>query len=95
MVYLGGGWDELLGPEFEKPYYQKLRAFLKEEYAHYNIFPPMDKIFNALQSTPYDKVKAVILGQDPYHGAGKPTAFAFRCRKGSSPRRLCKTSLRS
>lgn len=85
MVHLGGGWDELLGPEFEKPYYQKLRAFLKEEYAHYNIFPPMGKIFNALQSTPYDKVKAVILGQDPYHGAGQAHGLCFSVQKGVKP----------
>ena len=85
MVHLGGGWDELLGPEFEKPYYQKLRAFLKEEYTHYNIFPPMDKIFNALQSTPYDKVKAVILGQDPYHGAGQAHGLCFSVQKGVKP----------
>lgn len=85
MVHLGGGWDELLGPEFEKPYYQKLRAFLKEEYTYYNIFPPMDKIFNALQSTPYDKVKAVILGQDPYHGAGQAHGLCFSVQKGVKP----------
>ena len=78
MVHLGGGWDELLGPEFEKPYYQKLRAFLKEEYTHY-------KIFNALQSTPYDKVKAVILGQDPYHGAGQAHGLCFSVQKGVKP----------
>ena len=85
MVHLGGGWDELLQPEFEKPYYQKLRAFLNEEYANYNIVPPMDKIFNALQSTPYDKVKAVILGQDPYHGAGQAHGLCFSVQKGVKP----------
>ena len=63
-VAIGGGWDEVIGDEFEKEYYLKLREFLKAEYSSQKIYPDMYDIFNALKLTPYNEVKAVILGQD-------------------------------
>ncbi len=71
MVNIGNEWDELLADEFKKDYYLQLRQFLISEYNSRMIYPPMNDIFNALRYTSYSDVKAVILGQDPYHGAGQ------------------------
>lgn len=60
---LKNDWSDLLAEEFEKPYYQQLREFLKEEYATKTIYPEMNDIYNALHYTPYKDVKVVILGQ--------------------------------
>ena len=78
MVNIGNEWDELLADQFRSEYYKKLRAFLVDEYNRYNVYPPADCIFNALKYTPYSKVKAVLLGQDPYHGAGQAHGLAFQ-----------------
>ncbi len=77
MVQFNNSWDEKLKEEFEKPYYKALREFLKEEYSHQIIYPPMEDIFNALKTTSYEAVKVVILGQDPYHGANQAHGMAF------------------
>ncbi len=82
MVKFNNDWDEILEGEFEKPYYIKLRAFLAEEYRKNTIYPDMYKIFDALKLTAYKDVKAVILGQDPYHGAGQAHGLAFSVQKG-------------
>lgn len=82
MVNLGNKWDELLKGEFEKPYYLELRNFLKAEYNSYTIYPGMYDIFNALKLTAYDDVKAVILGQDPYHEPDQAHGLAFSVRDG-------------
>lgn len=82
MVQLGNEWDALLAPEFEKPYYKKIRFFLKKEYAEQTIYPPMHDIFNALRYTSYSDVKAVILGQDPYHGPGQAHGLCFSVQPG-------------
>lgn len=82
MVNLGNDWDVLLKGEFEKPYYLQLREFLKREYSSRTIYPDMYDIFNALKHTPYSKVKAVIIGQDPYHGPGQAHGFCFSVREG-------------
>ena len=82
MVNIGNDWDELLSGEFEKPYYQQLREFLKEEYKSQTIYPSMYDIFNALKYTAYEDVKVVILGQDPYHGPGQAHGLAFSVQKG-------------
>ncbi|MBM7648302.1 uracil-DNA glycosylase [Bacillus ectoiniformans] len=74
---LTNDWAPLLEEEFSKPYYLKLREFLKEEYTNHVIYPAMDDIFNALHYTPYEDVKVVILGQDPYHGPGQAHGFSF------------------
>ncbi|NLT47129.1 MAG: uracil-DNA glycosylase [Clostridiales bacterium] len=82
MVKLGNEWDELLAGEFEKDYYIELRRFLISEYRSRVIYPSMYDIFNALKYTPYKKVKAVILGQDPYHGPGQAHGLCFSVTKG-------------
>ena len=82
MVSLNNEWDELLKDEFQKPYYLELRRFLKHEYATQVIYPDMYDIFNALRSTSYSDVKAVILGQDPYHGPGQAHGLCFSVRPG-------------
>ena len=71
MVNIGNEWDELLGGEFQKEYYKKLRAFLAKEYKTRTIYPDMYDIFNALKFTSYSDVKVVVIGQDPYHGPGQ------------------------
>ncbi len=85
MVNLGNSWDGLLAEEFKKEYYLKLRQFLKEEYRTQTIFPHMDNIFNALKYTDYNDVKAVIIGQDPYHGEGQAHGLCFSVQKGVVP----------
>lgn len=82
MVNIGNDWDALLADEFEKEYYIELRRFLISEYKTRVIYPSMYDIFNALKYTPYSKVKAVILGQDPYHGPGQAHGLCFSVNKG-------------
>lgn len=85
MIALGNDWDTVIGDEFEKPYYKKLRAFLKEEYSHHTVYPSMYDIFNALKTTAYGDVKVVLLGQDPYHGPGQAHGMCFSVREGVQP----------
>ncbi len=85
MVNIGNEWDELLSGEFQKDYYRQLRQFLISEYRSRKIFPPMNDIFNALRYTSYSDVKAVILGQDPYHGEGQAHGLCFSVKKGTPP----------
>lgn len=84
MFRFGNGWDALMAPEAEKDYYRELRAFLKKEYlaAGVPIYPDMNDIFNAFKYTDYNSVRAVILGQDPYHGAGQAHGLCFSVKKG-------------
>lgn len=82
MVHIGNSWDDLLAGEFRSEYYLKLRGFLKYEYAHYKVYPSMYDIFNSLKYTPYENVKAVIIGQDPYHGEGQAHGLCFSVKKG-------------
>ncbi len=82
MVKLGNSWDELLKDEWSMSYYQSLRSFLAKEYREKTIFPPMNDIFNAFKYCPYENVKVVILGQDPYHGDGQAHGLAFSVEKG-------------
>ncbi len=83
MVTLGNDWDKVLEGEFEKEYYLKLREFLKTEYRTQTVYPNMYDIFNALKYTPYSNVKAVILGQDPYHEPGQAHGLAFSVKEGT------------
>ncbi|MBO4896894.1 MAG: uracil-DNA glycosylase [Clostridia bacterium] len=77
MVKIGNDWDGKISEEFQKPYYLKLRQFLKEEYSSHTIYPDMYDIFSALKATSYSKVKVVIIGQDPYHGEGQAHGMCF------------------
>ena len=82
MVHIGNSWDDVLAEEFKKDYYLALREFLKREYATQTVYPDMYDIFNALKYTPYEKVKAVIIGQDPYHGEGQAHGLCFSVKEG-------------
>ena len=82
MVHIGNDWDYVLADEFKKDYYLKLREFLKREYARYHVYPDMYDIFNAFKYTPYENVKAVIIGQDPYHEPGQAHGLCFSVKKG-------------
>ena len=85
MVNLSNDWDQLLAEEWKKPYYLALREFLKVEYSTRRIYPPMNDIYNALRYTPYREVKVLIVGQDPYHGAGQAHGLCFSVQKGIKP----------
>ncbi|MEE1244496.1 MAG: uracil-DNA glycosylase [Acutalibacteraceae bacterium] len=85
MVTLNNDWDEILADEWTKPYYLKLREFLKSEYATKTIYPDMNDIFNALKLTSYEDTKVVIIGQDPYHGEGQAHGLCFSVKKGVTP----------
>lgn len=85
MVQLNNQWDELLKGEFQKEYYQKLRQILAHEYKTQTIYPDMHDIFNAIRTTDYPDVKAVILGQDPYHGPGQAHGLCFSVKPGVEP----------
>ncbi len=82
MITIGNEWDDYIGSEFEKDYYKTLREKLAEEYRTHTVFPAKENIFNALKFTPYSKVKVLLLGQDPYHGAGQAHGLAFSVLKG-------------
>lgn len=81
-VRLEKSWKELLKDEFDKPYFVDLTKFVKEEYKNGTIYPPGKFIFNALDSVPVDKVKVIILGQDPYHGPGQAHGLSFSVPDG-------------
>ena len=85
MVHIGNSWDDILADEFKKEYYLKLREFLKYEYSHFTVYPDMHDIFNSLKYTPYENVKAVIIGQDPYHGPGQAHGLCFSVKAGVNP----------
>lgn len=85
MVNIGNDWDAILDGEFEKEYYLRLRSFLKNEYYTSTVYPDMHDIFNALKMTAYSDIKAVILGQDPYHEPGQAHGLCFSVKKGVTP----------
>ena len=85
MVQFGNDWDDILKDEFKKEYYLELRQFLKNEYMSTVVYPDMYDIFNALKSTAYSDVKAVILGQDPYHEPGQAHGLCFSVKEGIDP----------
>lgn len=80
--HLNNSWDEKLESEFSKDYFEDIRKFLRKEYGEYRVYPPMKEILSAFEYTPYEKVRAVILGQDPYHGYGQANGLCFSVRKG-------------
>lgn len=79
-----GKWKEVLTDELKQPYIKDLEEFLDKEYSRYNVFPPIDLIFDAFKKTPFDNVKAVVLGQDPYHKIGQAKGLAFSVPKDVS-----------
>lgn len=81
MKIIGNDWDDVLKEEFDKPYYQNLRAFLNDEYENKTIYPLPKYIYTALKLTSYKDTKVVILGQDPYHEPGQAHGLAFSVGK--------------
>lgn len=77
MGMLTGEWLGAMKDEFAKPYYKELYQFVKEEYSRVQVFPPADDIFNAFHFTPLDKVKVLLLGQDPYHDVHQAHGLSF------------------
>lgn len=81
-VKIEESWAAQLSSEFEKPYFDALTEFVRQEYASGTCYPPGKLIFNAFNQTPFDKVKVVILGQDPYHGPGQAHGLCFSVPDG-------------
>ena len=75
-------WKKILFDEFQKPYFEALKTFLVEEKKHYTIYPSGANIFAAFNHTPFERVKVVILGQDPYHGVGQAHGLSFSVQEG-------------
>lgn len=81
-VKIHESWKHQLQPEFDKPYFEYLTKFVKEEYLKHTCYPPGKEIFNAFEQCPFDKVKVVIIGQDPYHGIGQAHGLCFSVNDG-------------
>ena len=82
MIKITQEWDEILKEEFNSPSYLELRKFLKSEYSNYTVYPQMYDIFNSMKYTSFEKVKVVLLGQDPYHNQGQAMGLSFSVPKG-------------
>ncbi len=81
MIRVGNDWQPLFDIEQVKPYYLELREFLKKEYSSKVVYPPMNEIFNAFRLTPFNAVKVIIVGQDPYHEEGQAMGLSFSVRE--------------
>jgi uracil-DNA glycosylase len=81
-VKIAESWKARLQPEFEKPYFTQLTDFVRKEYQEQSIYPPANLIFNAFEKCSFDDAKVVILGQDPYHGAGQANGLCFSVADG-------------
>ncbi len=81
-VNIEQSWEKILQQEFEKEYFNNLVSFVKTEYSQHTIYPPGNLIFNAFNLCPFDKVKVVIIGQDPYHGPGQAHGLCFSVKDG-------------
>jgi uracil-DNA glycosylase len=81
-VKIEESWKIRLNGEFQKPYFSELITFVKNEYATHTVYPPGKLIFNAFEQCPFEKVKVVILGQDPYHGPGQAHGLCFSVPEG-------------
>jgi uracil-DNA glycosylase len=79
---LPASWRTALEPEFEKPYFKELEAFVEQERADHTVFPPPDEVFHALEVTPLEQVRVLIVGQDPYHDHDQAHGLAFSVRPG-------------
>lgn len=83
-VAIHSSWKKVLNNEFSAPYFQKLKEFLIQEKAKSNVFPSGDQLFTAFNRTPFDKIKVVIIGQDPYHKRGQANGLSFSVSPGLS-----------
>lgn len=84
-VKIEAGWKAVLKEEFDKPYFQELLEFVRDEYKNQLVFPPGPKIFAAFDHTPFENVKVVIIGQDPYHGPRQAHGLSFSVPEGIAP----------
>ena len=82
QVRIEESWREVLQPEFDKPYFELLTSFVRQAYQTKQCFPPAKLIFNAFDSCPFDKVRVVIIGQDPYHDVGQAQGLCFSVPDG-------------
>lgn len=82
---MDASWKERLADEVQQPYFLELAEFLKRERVAHTVFPPKDQVYTAFKATPFDKVRAVILGQDPYHNAGQAHGLSFSVLAGVRP----------
>lgn len=82
MDKIGNNWDDILKEEYNKPYFEKLMNFIEDEYSKYTIYPDKNNIYNALKLTPPDKVKVIILGQDPYINKDQANGLSFSVQPG-------------
>jgi uracil-DNA glycosylase len=78
-------WNALLADELEKPYFEKLYHFVAEERRTHTVYPPAQDVFSSLRTTPYERVKVLLLGQDPYHGPNQAHGMCFSVRPGVKP----------
>ena len=85
MIKLGGGWDEALEELFQDENYAKIHEFLKQEYSHHVVYPDMYDIYNCFKLTPFERVKVVLLGQDPYHNVNQAHGLCFSVKEGVQP----------
>ncbi|RLD20300.1 MAG: uracil-DNA glycosylase [Bacteroidetes bacterium] len=81
-VKIEDSWKKILTEEFEKPYFKQLTEFVRGEYAQYKIYPPAKQIFSAFEKCSFSETKVVIIGQDPYHGAGQAHGLCFSVAEG-------------
>ncbi len=81
-IKIESGWQQVLEPEFSKPYFNKLVSFVKAEYRQYTCYPKGKDIFAAFDNCPFTKLKVVIIGQDPYHGPGQANGLCFSVHDG-------------
>lgn len=84
-IRIDASWKKHLAAEFENPYFETLRAFVRDEYALRRIYPPATQIFRAFDECSFGQTKVVILGQDPYHGAGQANGLCFAVNPGVAP----------
>ena len=82
-VRIEESWKQVLQPEFDKPYFELLTQYVRQQYKTCRCFPPAGLIFNAFDSCPFDKVRVVIIGQDPYHEEGQAMGLSFSVPEGT------------
>jgi uracil-DNA glycosylase len=85
LEQLPQSWQDVLAPEFSKPYFQQLEQFVDQERREHTVFPPEEDVFNALKFTPFDQMKVLLVGQDPYHDDGQAHGLCFSVRPGVRP----------
>ncbi|MDY6992172.1 MAG: uracil-DNA glycosylase [Pseudomonadota bacterium] len=83
-VRIEASWKQRLAAEFEQPYFQQLAQFVRDEYREHTVYPPGRLIFNAFDQCPFEQIKVVIIGQDPYHGHGQANGLCFSVNDGVS-----------